>query len=97
MFAVPVQQVDHGEADHSAEEAVHRVQHGVPAGDLCVEAVHLPEDLRREDKEIDDAFEQGRDLDLQLILEKCRQQEKNQREEAEGCILILTLDDAQDH
>ena len=66
---VVIEQQDHGEAHGGGQEAVEGVEHGVPVGDVHIEGVDLPQDLRREDEAQNGDLQRRRQLDPQLHLE----------------------------
>jgi hypothetical protein len=57
ILARAVKEVHEGEAYGSAQEAVERVQDGVPAGNQYVVVVNLAKDLGSKDKRVDDCLE----------------------------------------
>ena len=95
VAAVAVQKIDHREADGGCEETVQGVEDAVEGWDGDIEMVELAEDLCCEDEEIDDAFEQRRDLDLKAVLHQRRHQEEQEREHTdEGAVVVAVHDRA---
>lgn len=91
--AVAVEDVDEGEARGGAQEAGGGVEHGVPVGIGDEIALQLAQDLRREDKQQDDDLQRGRQLDAEVLLDKERQHEQRQHQQADKRALVLAADD----
>ena len=94
---VPVHQIDHGESDRRAQKSVDRVEHRVPAGDIDVEIIDFPENLRRKDKEINGSLEKRRNFNLEMVLHEARNQKQNQRKRADCHAFPVSDPELPDH
>ncbi len=72
------------------------MEHGIPARDPYVVMIDFAEYLRREDKGKDDRLEDGGDLKIHLVLQKCREQEKEEDQDTGGDAFIIACNKAAD-
>ena len=93
---MPVQKVDHGEADGSGKKAVDGVQNGIPSGKCYIKVIHLTENFSGKNKNINDSLEQRRNLNLELLLHEAGNQEQKEHQCAYPDTLVIALENLTD-
>src|SRR5699024_6694108 len=92
QLLIAVDNVQQGEADSGAQEAVEGVEHGVPVGELDIVGLDLTQNLRREDEQQHDDLQGVRDLNADGALNEGGQGEKKQGKDAEEHVFKVAVE-----
>ena len=90
---LPIEDIHQGEADGGAEEAVHGVEHGVPAGIAGIIGLDLPQNFGGVDEQEDDNLQGVGQINMKAPLKHGGQHEQHQGEDAQQHVLIVLVEE----